>query len=256
MVLDRKKFLRITGLSAMGLAAKKAAGVFRVPFEPQAGSAGSHPVRRWAMVVDVRQCQKSAGCDRCIQACNRRHNIPTLDDKRHEVKWIWRAFFKDAFISEKSEFANAAFQNKSVIVLCNHCDRPPCVQLCPTHATWKRDDGIITMDWHRCIGCRYCMAACPYGARSFNWVDPRPHISELNIGFPTRARGVVEKCTFCADLINAGEQPACVIACESHALCFGDLRDPDSEARRRLGSAFCIRRKAELGTVPQVYYVV
>ena len=100
------------------------------------------------------------------------------------------------------------------------------MRVCPTQATWKREDGIVMMDWHRCIGCRYCMAACPYGSRSFNWLDPRPYIHNPNPEFPTRTKGVVEKCNFCAERLGTGRPPACVEACPEKALVFGDLADP------------------------------
>ena len=257
MKADRKTFLRITGLSLAALATKRAAGAFtglnqnQPPAAPKTLSA-----RRWAMVVDERKCIKKEGCDLCIKACNRTHNVPEIGDRRHEIKWIWKERFKDAFISERSEYANAVFQDKPTIVFCNHCDRPPCVRVCPTQATWKREDGIVMMDWHRCIGCRYCMAACPYGSRSFNWVDPRPYIKNLTAEFPTRTKGVVEKCTFCAERLAKGQPPACAEACEPRALLFGDLEDPASPVREALRSNYAIRRKAELGTGPEVYYIV
>ena len=95
------------------------------------------------------------------------------------------------------------------IVMCNHCENPPCVRACPTNATFKREsDGIVLMDFHRCIGCRFCMAACPFGARSFNYRDPRPFIKEVNTKFPTRMKGVVEKCNFCAERLAEGLLPA------------------------------------------------
>ena len=143
-----------------------------------------------------------------------------------------------------------------VLVFCNHCDNPPCVRVCPTQATWKRDDGIVMMDWHRCIGCRYCVAACPYGSRSFNWRDPRPSIEEVQQDYPTRTRGVVEKCTFCDARLAKGQPPACVEACKTGCLKFGDLEDPDSEVREVLRERHAIRRKPGLGTQPQVYYLV
>jgi Fe-S-cluster-containing dehydrogenase component len=243
MPLDRKTFLRLTGLSLAALAVRKA----------PAAAAGS---RRWAMVVDVRKCLKKEGCDRCIQACNREHNIPEIADRRHEVKWIWKEPFKVAFAVESGEIANAALRDRPVPVLCNHCDRPPCVRVCPVQATWRRDDGVVMMDWHRCIGCRYCMAACPYGARSFNWTEPRAHLPHPSAGYPTRTKGVVEKCTFCPERLAQGKPPACVEACENRALCFGDLADPASAVCAALRSGYAIRRKAELGTAPEVYYVV
>jgi molybdopterin-containing oxidoreductase family iron-sulfur binding subunit len=182
--------------------------------------------------------------------------VPAIADKLHEVKWIWKEPFKNAFAVGEGEIANARIQEGPYPVFCNHCDSPPCVRVCPTRATWQRDDGIVMMDSHRCIGCRYCMAACPYGSRSFNWVDPRPHIARLNPGFPTRTKGVVEKCTFCPERIAEGKRPACVEACPAGAMVFGDLEDPASAVRTALNSHFAIRRKPELGTRPEVYYIV
>jgi molybdopterin-containing oxidoreductase family iron-sulfur binding subunit len=128
--------------------------------------------------------------------------------------------------------------------------------VCPTQATWKRDDGVVMMDWHRCIGCRYSIAACPYGSRSFNWQDPRPKIKDITPEFPTRQRGVVEKCNFCEERLARGLAPACVEACRHRGLVFGDLEDDDSEVRRILSVRHSIRRKPGLGTQPEVYYLV
>jgi molybdopterin-containing oxidoreductase family iron-sulfur binding subunit len=142
------------------------------------------------------------------------------------------------------------------LVLCNHCENAPCVKVCPTKATWKREDGIIMMDYHRCIGCRYCMAACPYGARSFNWKDPRPFIKNINQDFPTRTKGIVEKCNFCEERLAKGLMPACVEACKDRALTFGDLAAPESKVKVLLSEKYSIRRKPFLGTEPKVYYVL
>ena len=142
------------------------------------------------------------------------------------------------------------------MTLCNHCENPPCVAVCPTKATFKRDDGIVMMDYHRCIGCRYCMAACPYGARSFNWQDPRPFIHAIDKGYPTRTKGVVEKCNFCDERLAGGLAPACVDACKGACLAFGDLNDEHSEANRLLRSRPAMQRKPELGTRPKVFYLL
>ncbi len=175
---------------------------------------------------------------------------------RHEVKWIWKETFERVFPPDGAEYELATVQDMPLPVLCNHCDVPPCVRVCPTQATWKREDGIVMMDWHRCIGCRYCVAACPYGSRSFNWLDPRSRISQLNPDFPTRTRGVVEKCNLCEERLAAGQLPACVEACKPKAMVFGDLEDPDSQVRDLLRTRYAIRRRPELGTRPQVYYLV
>ena len=127
--------------------------------------------------------------------------------------------------------------------------------VCPTKATFQREDGIVMMDYHRCIGCRYCMAACPYGARSFNWQDPRPFVQTIDKGYPTRTRGVVEKCNFCDERLARGLIPACVEACKEKALVFGDLNDADSSVRKLLRSRNALQRKAELGTGPKVFYL-
>ena len=142
-------------------------------------------------------------------------------------------------------------------MLCNHCQNPPCVKVCPTQATWKREeDGVVMMDWHRCIGCRYCMVACPYGARSFNWKDPRPLLKKIRAEFPTRSKGVVEKCTFCEERLAQGKRPACVAACPGKAMTFGDIGNAKSGVRKLLASRFSIVRKPELGTGPRIYYLL
>ena len=249
MSLKRRVFLKIAGLSALALA-----------WKPRAVRAqgGGRPLlgKRWAMAIDPQKCLKKEGCKECTAACHSVHNVPSFPDKRHEVKWIWKEPFERAFPGQENAYLAEAYKDKSVMVFCNHCDNPPCVRVCPTKATWKREDGVVMMDWHRCIGCRYCVAACPYGSRSFNWLDPRPHISKLDPSFPTRCKGVVEKCTLCEERLAEGKLPACVEACPEKALVFGDLADPHSEIRALLKERFTIRRKPELGTQPEIYYVV
>ena len=254
MRVGRKEFLRLSGLSLLGLAGKKA--VSAVTAAAQSKKAAGRPVRRWAMVVDLRKCLREQGCTLCIEACHQVHNVPNLKDRRHEVKWIWKEAFEHVFPPDGAEYTVADLRGAPLPVFCNHCDDPPCVRVCPTQATWRREDGVVMMDWHRCIGCRYCVAGCPYGSRSFNWVDPRPHIARLTPDFPTRSKGVVEKCTLCPERLAAGRPPACVEACKPKAMVFGDLEDPDSEVRGLLRTRFAIRRRPELGTRPQVYYLV
>ncbi len=185
------------------------------------------------------------------------HNVPDIGNVKEEVKWLWTELFENAFPGQESHFMPGNMSEKPFMVLCNHCAQAPCVRVCPTQATFKRPDGITMMDFHRCIGCRYCMAGCPYGARSFNWKDPRNFIkTELNMTFPTRERGVVEKCNFCDERLAVGKLPACVEACKIGGLVFGDLEDPNSEVRKVLASQFTIRRKPELGTDPSVFYII
>ncbi len=257
MILSRKRFLQVTGISLLAAAGGKlldrlAAGAqAAVPALSQGLKA-----RRWAMAVDVAKCNEKEGCTKCIQACHLVHNVPEFGDRAHQVKWVWKESAEHIFPSQENAYLLAKFKDNSFLTLCNHCDNPPCVRVCPTQATWKREDGIVMMDWHRCIGCRYCMAACPYGSRSFNWMDPRPHIAQLNADFPTRTKGVVEKCNFCEERLAQGQMPACVEVCPQKALVFGDVGIPDSQLTELLRSRYSIRRKPELGTGPEIYYIV
>jgi Fe-S-cluster-containing dehydrogenase component len=255
--MNRKEFLRLGCVSLLGVAGRPAAAAVAGLQQGQVSrQPGALTARRWAMVIDVRKCLQEQGCDKCIAACHRIHNVPHFTEERREVKWIWKETFKEAFVSQNSPYTNDVFREQPVPVFCNHCDNPPCVRVCPTQATWRREDGLVMMDWHRCIGCRYCMAACPYGSRSFNWTDPRPHIPKTNTDYPTRTKGVVEKCTFCDERLAQGLLPACVAACDRKALLFGDLEDPSSTVRDALRSDFAIRRKPELGTTPEIYYII
>lgn len=256
MGIDRRGFLKLGGLAAFGLASGVSVDALAVTGQEnkEAGVPGG---KRYAMVVDMAKCHKEEGCKDCIKACHSYHNVPHFDNRKDEIKWIWKDSFEHAFSETEHEYLENKMTEGPALLLCNHCDNPPCVRVCPTQATWKRkEDGIVMMDWHRCIGCRYCVVACPYGSRSFNWRDPRPFIEKINPEFPTRMRGVVEKCTFCEARIARGMIPACVEACKYGALVFGDLEDPESEVRQVLADRFSIRRKPELGTEPEVYYLV
>jgi molybdopterin-containing oxidoreductase family iron-sulfur binding subunit len=184
------------------------------------------------------------------------HNVPDIGNPKEEVKWIWPERFDHVFHAESHARIPEAMRTRPVPILCNHCDNPPCVRVCPTGATFRRPDGIVMMDSHRCIGCKICLAACPYGARSINFRNPRPFIARLNPEFPTRSKGVIEKCNFCEERLAKGILPACVMACQEKALVFGDLENPRSEVRQLLDRKFSIRRRAELGTKPQVYYIL
>lgn len=263
MKSSRRRFLKLAGVSALGLGAAKP--VLNVFASGNGASNGPHvkkgdkalDAKQWAMVIDTRKLHSSEDLDPIIEACNKIHNIPTkLENKNHEVKWIWEEHYHHAFTDKTNRFLNEEAEHKPFLVLCNHCEEPACVRACPTKATFKRSsDGIVLMDFHRCIGCRFCMAACPFGARSFNFRDPRPFIAEKNNAFPTRMKGVVEKCNFCAERLAVGKMPACVEASKG-AIAFGDLYDEHSEVRELLKENYTIRRKQTLGTEPAVYYIV
>jgi Fe-S-cluster-containing dehydrogenase component len=259
---SRRRFLQIAGVSALGLGAKPVLDAFA---SEGAAGAGYHvakgedalSAKQWAMVIDTRKLQTAEDLEPIIDACNKIHNIPTaIENKNHEIKWIWDAHYHNAFTDKTNNFLNEEVEHRPFLLLCNHCENPPCVRACPTQATFKREsDGIVLMDFHRCIGCRFCMAACPFGARSFNFRDPRPFIEENNKEFPTRMKGVVEKCNFCAERLAVGQTAGlCGGLQRCHA--FGDLYDEHSEVRELLKENYTIRRKQTLGTEPSVYYIV
>jgi molybdopterin-containing oxidoreductase family iron-sulfur binding subunit len=211
------------------------------------------------MVIDMRKFYGNEEMlDACIAACNKVHNVPLIPETKSEIKWIWKTGYGNAFPEHSHAHRSTTLHENQFLVLCNHCENPSCVKACPTKATFKSEQtGIVAMDYHRCIGCRFCMAACPYGARSFNWQDPRPFVKAYNPEFPTRMRGVVEKCNFCVERIALGKEPACVEACgKTGAIVFGDINDPGSEIRKVLGKEFTIQRKPSAGTKPSVFYIV
>jgi molybdopterin-containing oxidoreductase family iron-sulfur binding subunit len=210
--------------------------------------------KRWAMAIDAAKCKN--GCADCVIACHAIHNVPNFGKSKDEIKWIWTESFASVFPAEEHPYQKPASQSLKIPVMCNHCANPPCVRVCPTQATFQRPDGIVMMDYHRCIGCRLCMAGCPYGARSMNFRDPRPSIEKINPDYPTRTKGVVEKCNFCQERLAKGDLPACVLACKEKALVFGDLEDPRSEIRLLIEKRFTLRRRANLGTAPQIYYIL
>ncbi|HKN20141.1 MAG TPA: 4Fe-4S dicluster domain-containing protein [Terracidiphilus sp.] len=254
MKITRKDFLRLSGLSLLAAGCKQAVRFANQPASA-ARAASAQPVR-WGMVIDLRKCREKDGCNACVHACNAAHNIPQIANRAHEVKWLWTEPYATVFPSAQTGYAPQTVAETTVPLLCNHCADPPCTRVCPTQATWKRDDGIVMMDWHRCIGCRYCVAACPYGSRSFNWEDPRPSIASINPDFPTRTKGVVEKCNFCEERLARGLKPACVDACPQRVFTFGNLADPNSEPRQMLRERFAVQREPELGTGPSVFYLV
>lgn len=260
---SRRQFLKIAGIAALGLGTASTAGVLAAGGQPHVRKGDKAlKAKQWGLVINTTKLDHAL-TEHITEVCHKAHNVPYIDPeivgpkvaKRHEIKWIWETHFHNAFPGIGSKYMSEAVEESPFLVLCNHCEDPPCVQACPTQATFKRPDGIVIMDFHRCIGCRFCMAACPYGSRSFNFRDPRPFIKETNLAFPTRAKGVVEKCNLCAERLAVGQPPACVEASEG-AIVFGDLEDSHSEIREVLREHYTIRRKVLLGTGPAVYYII
>ncbi len=268
MSMDRRKFLKIAGISSiLGLGATAAQATHNIwvkGITPPQVDANKEALSatHWAMVVDMTQFKTEEDFQKTISACHSIHNVPDFRntdgsvDIKDEIKWIWKETYEHAFPDQDNPYMEEKLKDMPFLVLCNHCENAPCVRVCPTKATFKRPDGITMMDMHRCIGCRFCMAACPYGARSFNWRDPRPFIKVENRDYPTRTKGVVEKCTFGTERLAVGKIPACVEAAPKGGIVFGDLADKNSEVRKLIETRYTIRRKSELGTGPSVYYLM
>jgi len=222
MGLKRREFLKKAGLASL-------CG-FGIQGSALNAGTDDDKKQRWGLVFDMRKCREEKDCTKCMSACHKIHNVPDIGNEKDEIKWIWKEKFEHAFPTQKHEFLSDAVQSAPNVVLCNHCDNPPCVRVCPTQATFKREtDGIVMMDFHRCIGCRFCMAACPYGARSFNWKEAKPFIEEINRKFPVRTKGVVEKCNLCAERIAKDQKPACVEACTAKAIIFVQILRQSSQ---------------------------
>jgi len=272
--MDRREFLKIAGLSTLaGLGGKGAfellkPGVVEAEMEHGHheeghghGEAEAHeeagPKIRWAMLIDMKAITKEKA-EKIRETCHYLHNVPNWNDPKNDIKWIWEDEYEHVFPDSYNEYAEK-LKELPFLLMCNHCDEPPCVRVCPVQATFRRPDGLVAQDYHRCIGCRFYMAACPYGSRSFNWLDPRVALKregrKLNPRFPTRMRGVVEKCNFCVERLAEGKQPGCVEACPD-VMHFGNLADPDSNVRQILRTRVSLRRKLELGTKPSVFYLI
>ena len=231
---------------------------------------------QWGMVIDLDKC---VGCQACSLACKSENNVPhgsPYEQKRHQDM-----YWHKVIAATEGEYPTA---NTSIIPMpCMHCKHPPCVNVCPSKATYKRSDGIVMQNFRRCIGCRYCIVACPYGARNFNFKDQeneeysRPDLPPdlgLDYGayigawpYPHRTRGVVEKCTYCFHRIDKalkngdkigspdGVVPACVEACPTEARFFGDLDDPESQVSGLLATRSSFKLREEMSTDPKTIYL-
>jgi len=244
--MDRRDFLKKSGAVVAGASGALSLPVLGSCTAEAAPSTSRLAGTRWGMVIDMTRCRE--GCTACMEACRTENNVAFFGDRRWDLYWI-----RQALLQPKEE--PAVMESREVIRMCNQCDDPPCAMVCPVQATFKREDGIVMVDQHRCIGCRYCMIACPYNARFFNW---RENPDWPNKDYPRRSHGVAESCNFCAHLLDGGGRPACVEACEREgqgALIFGDLNDPDSEVSRVIADGGAKRIREDWGTQPKVYYL-
>lgn len=253
---NRRNFIKLAAVAAAGVAVAPKAIAATGGHSPVKVNSNAIHAKHWAMVIDTTKLNSEAAINKLATACHTFHNVPEGGGKK-ELKWLWTGSYSETFPEQPNPHLSEEVLNRTYPLLCNHCENPMCVRVCPTKATYQRPDGIIAMDYHRCIGCRYCMTGCPYGARSFNWGEPRKNLdlTKLNPEYPTRMRGVVEKCNFCVERLAVGELPKCVEASEG-AIVFGDLSDPDSDVRKVLRERFTIRRKPTAGTEPSVYYII
>ncbi|MDL2307411.1 4Fe-4S dicluster domain-containing protein [Desulfovibrio sp. OttesenSCG-928-C06] len=263
MKLSRRKFMKIAGVSAAGLTAAVTGvapltGIAAEEVKGPAYQAKGLTAKRWGMAMFVNRLQDPALIKQIAESCHKPHNVPNIPGDQ-EIKWIWADSYAKSFPDSLAETAKdhnfEDLMSKRFLLLCNHCENPACTKVCPTGATFKREDGIVVMDPHRCMGCRYCMVGCPYGARSFNFHNPSDFLEDVNQRYPRRMRGVVEKCNFCTERLAEGKLPYCVEASDG-AIVFGDLGDRDSEISKLLRENYSLLRKPSLGTGPNVYYII
>ena len=261
---------RLFGVGAGALATALAAGgsvssLVTAPPARAAAPPGALPIKRkfrYGMVIDTRRC---VGCRACVVACKAENKTPPGVSYTVVVEEAVANRFDDKPI----------FMTKP----CFHCENPPCVDVCPVSATFKRErDGLVVIDYDRCIGCRYCITGCPYGARSFDFGEnyavvagatayatvPSPEYGQFRARTGGSPVGNVRKCTFCLHLQDvegrydkaAGRWPACAKTCTGHAIFFGDFNDPDSEVSKLVRERQPVRLKEELGTEPNVHYLL
>ena len=207
--------------------------------------AASDPVtgaKRWCMLIDAAKC--ADGCTACVQACSDEHGLTGHGRPETDAQWIRKVRVRD----------RGSGRETSLPLMCQHCEHPPCVDVCPTGASFRRADGVVLVDKHTCIGCRYCMLACPYKARSFiheNLTDQKP--------WSPRGKGTVESCNLCVHRIDAddGRTTACAEACEREghrAIVFGDLNNPTSSIAKAMAEGASVQLRADLGLDPGVRY--
>jgi Fe-S-cluster-containing dehydrogenase component len=262
-LLSRSDALKIGGVTAAAavvtqvviagpLSADAVQGIGTSTHNGNGHGSNEPPKHQWHMVIDLSRC---IGCNYCVYTCQAVNDVP-----EDEMRW-------NIVFPEKTELGADFYMNRP----CQHCQEAPCTRVCPVGATWVRSDGVVVMDYDRCIGCRYCQVACPYDVRRFNWHTPRkpnPYVPQW--GSPEidrRPRGVVEKCTFCVHRIDRGlaqglmpgidpaATPACVGVCPVGARIFGDATDPESPVSKFLAEHETFRLREEWGTQPKVHYV-
>ncbi len=239
---SRREFLKTT-LGGMTVVAP---GVNLLAVGKAQGRALDAPVDssvRWGMLIDTNKC--ADGCNDCVNACQEENGwgMGSKDEQnsnqKQKAQWVRTVTIKDTSTEHTTQLP----------LMCQHCEHPPCTDVCPTGASFKRADGIVLVDRHICIGCRYCMMACPYKARSF--VHEPLHDQKAHT---PRGKGTVEACTLCVHRVDNGEQPACVEKCTGGAMIFGDLNDATSEIAKTLKEHGATQIRSDLGLNVGVRY--
>ena len=232
MSVTRRDFLSIGGAAVAGAALAPGLQLIELA-QARSPEQAVTVLQRWGMLIDASKCAE--GCDACVSACHEENGVTQHGRPATDAQWIRKVTLKD----KQTGYV------QSLPMLCQHCEKPPCVDVCPTGASFKRADGIVLVDKHICIGCRYCMMACPYKARSF--------VHEVTTGqkaHAPRGKGTVESCTLCVHKVDRGDgSTACADACkkEGHqAILFGDLKDPNSEISKRLATQPSAQLRADL----------
>jgi molybdopterin-containing oxidoreductase family iron-sulfur binding subunit len=235
---SRRRFLKGSVAAAAGLTLAPGVKLFQAANAKADDEAVTDAVR-WGMLIDTTKCND---CNVCVDACNKENGIEDQGKPETTPQWIRKLTVKDSTTGHVA----------SLPVMCQHCENPPCADVCPTGASFKRADGIVLVDRHICIGCRYCMMACPYKARSFE----HENVTGQKAHAP-RGKGTVEACTLCVHRVDKGKNPACVDACnvDGHgAMVFGDMNDPQSEISQRLVKYGGKQIRADLGLNTGVRY--
>ncbi len=252
MAISRRQFLKISGITLGGLIIyssvplalwlRNTSATVKAVNGGNLSSKYQPETHQWAMIIDIAKC---IGCRRCLEACKRENHVPA--DLNLNRTWLEKyeitedggllvEFMSRTNLGPEAE-RDMTFKGFYVPKLCNQCANPPCVSVCPVNATFRTSDGVILVDENRCIGCKYCIVACPYGVR---YIHPETKI--------------VDKCTFCYHRITQGLLPACVQACPTGARAFGDLKNSKDPVRQRLLKEALQVLKPSLGTKPRVYY--
>ncbi len=238
MSLGRREFLAWGTAATAGAALAPVISLVELA-QARSPEEAASSLRRWGLLIDITKC---ADCDECVTACHTENGVANNGRPRTDAQWIRKVNLRD----KRTAVA------QTLPLMCQHCEDPPCVDVCPTGASFKRDDGIVLVDKHTCIGCRYCVMACPYGARSFvheTVTGQRPDVP--------RGKGTVESCTLCVHRVDRGDAPACVEACNrdgGKAMLFGDLNDASAEIHRRLHAEPSAQVRADLALDTGVRY--